>query len=177
MVELLRSLSFQSFAWFHTSHVFRVIVCSLLLFIPQVTNYSLKRSPLSYFTFLLNLTRKANPRQMQISPQKAFSLERKELTKRQELPHQTPLLLRLRQSLTNGIEDKSNAPGQKKGRWHRLCLLFKRAITAYERAAWKWLISLRYWPRTTERALFQSCRNRTCWWFKGQTIRTLVKSS
>jgi len=24
-------------------------------------------------------------------------------------------------------------------RWHRLCLFFKRAITAYERAAWKWL--------------------------------------
>ncbi|KAK7342294.1 hypothetical protein VNO80_25241 [Phaseolus coccineus] len=27
-------------------------------------------------------------------------------------------------------------------RLHRLCLFFKRAITAYERAAWKWLISL-----------------------------------
>lgn len=47
------------------------------------------------------------------SPHQAFSLERKQLTKRQELPHQTPLLLRLLESLTNGILLQSNAPGQK----------------------------------------------------------------
>lgn len=51
--------------------------------------------------------------QKQISPHQAFSLKRKQLTKRQELPHQTPLLLRLLESLTNGILLQSNAPGQK----------------------------------------------------------------
>jgi len=72
-----------------------------------VTNYSHSRSPLSYLTFLLNLTRKANPRQ--ISPHQAFSLERWPRDK----THQTPLLLRLLESLTNGILFQSNAPGQK----------------------------------------------------------------